>query len=205
VGVLSVAVTAGYIHAEPRRDLYQKMDALNVDLKAFTEDFYRKLCSASLEAVKETLVYLAQETQAWVEVTTLLIPEHNDGDSEITELCEWLVQNMGPSVPLHFSAFHPDFRMVDVPRTPLSTLVRAREIARRAGLLHVYTGNVHHEDGDTTRCARCEEVVIVRDWYHVRDYRLTESGACPSCGEGLAGRFSDSAESFGRRRLPVTL
>lgn len=205
LGIASVAVTAGYIYAEPRRDFYSKLDALNVDLKAFTEEFYRSLCTSSLAAVKETLVYLAQETRTWFEVTTLLIPGHNDSDREIAAQCEWMVEHLGPAVPLHFSAFHPDHRMMDVPRTPLSTLVRARQLAREAGLVHVYTGNVHHEEGDTTSCSGCGAILIVRDWYRVLRYELDPLGRCRNCGQALPGRFQRAAGDFGRRRLRVHL
>ncbi len=204
-GVKTVAVTAGYIHARPRRDFYSKLDALNVDLKAFTPKFYRDLCSASLEAVKETLVYLARETDTWFEITTLLIPGHNDDEKELARLSEWVCEQLGPDVPLHFSAFHPDFRMLHVPRTEKRTLVKAREIAKSIGLRHVYTGNVHDADGDTTRCSCCDTPLIVRDWYQIERYDLDPEGKCPRCGAGLPGRFDQSSGDFGRRRLPVRL
>lgn len=203
VGVKSVGVTAGYIYPEPRADFYSKLDALNVDLKAFTEEFYRTLCSASLQAVKETLLYLARETSCWVEVTTLLIPGHNDGEAEIRSLSEWIAEELGPHVPLHFSAFHPDFRMRNLPRTPLRTLQVARTIAQSVGLRHVYTGNVHDREGDTTWCTLCGCSLIVRDWYEIVEYRLTASGCCPRCGTALAGRFGEAAGSFGRRRYQI--
>lgn len=202
-GVKSVAVTAGYIYPEPRREFYSKLDALNVDLKAFTEEFYRNLCSASLEAVKDTLLYLATETDVWFEITTLLIPGHNDDEREITQLCEWVFARLGPEVPVHFSAFHPDFKMTSVPRTPKSALVRARQIAKKVGLRHVYTGNVHDREGDTTHCGSCDAPLIVRDWYRIEHYDLGASGACPQCGAKMAGRFAERAGTLGRRRLPV--
>jgi pyruvate formate lyase activating enzyme len=205
LGIFSVAVTAGYIHAQPRRDFYPNLDALNVDLKAFTKEFYRSLCTASLDAVKDSLVYLAKETKTWFEVTTLLIPGHNDSDAEISAQCEWMLEHLGPEVPLHFSAFHPDHRMMDVPRTPLSTLIRARALAKKVGLFHVYTGNVHHEEGDTTWCSGCGEVLIVRDWYRILRYDLDPTGHCRKCGQALTGRFQESAGDFGRRRLRVHL
>src|SRR5262249_31205164 len=147
LGLKTVAVTAGYIHAEPRAEMYAKMDAANVDLKAFTEEFYRKQTASSLAPVKETLAYLVKETQVWTEITTLLIPGLNDSEHELTELAEWIGAELGPDVPLHFSAFHPDYKMTDIPPTPPETLTRARAIARNVGLRYVYTGNVHDTEG----------------------------------------------------------
>jgi pyruvate formate lyase activating enzyme len=204
-GVNTVAVTAGYIHPEPRREFYARMDAANVDLKAFTEDFYFKLTGAHLQPVLDTLVYLAQETEVWTEITTLLIPGKNDSDEEIEAECKWIVQNLGRDVPLHFSAFHPDWKMRDVPATPAATLRRARETALRAGLRYVYTGNVHDEAGGTTHCPACAEAVIVRDWYEIRAYHLTDEGACAFCGHPLAGRYGKFGKPFGARRIPVRL
>jgi pyruvate formate lyase activating enzyme len=205
LGIQTVAVTAGYMRAEPRREFYAKMDAANVDLKAFTEDFYRKLTFSELGAVQETLEYLARETRVWLEVTTLLIPGHNDSDEELERLSAWVVERLGPHVPLHFSAFHPDYKLVDVPRTPPETLRRARGIARKAGMKFVYTGNVHDREGDTTYCPECGEALIVRDWYKLEAYRLTAEGRCPDCGVEVAGHFDAAPGNFGRRRVPVTL
>ncbi len=204
-GVRTVAVTAGYIGDEARRDLYAKIDAANVDLKAFTESFYRDVCGAELERVKETLVYLAKETKVWLEITTLLVPGHNDSDTELHALTAWVRESLGPEVPLHFSAFHPDFRMKDVPATPLETLRRARRIAKEEGLVHVYVGNAHDVEGDTTRCAGCGEAVIVRDWYQILDYRLDARGHCQSCGARLAGVFDGPAGTWGRKRQRLTI
>jgi len=204
-GVKTVAVTAGYIHPEPRREFYAKMDAANVDLKAFTEDFYFKLTGAHLQPVLDTLVYLAKETDVWTEITTLLIPGKNDSDGEIEAECNWIAQNLGRDVPLHFTAFHPDWKMRDVPATPAATLKRARETALRAGLRYVYTGNVHDEEGGTTDCPACGEAVIVRDWYEIRAYHLTDEGACAFCGHKLAGRYGKFGKPFGARRIPVRL
>ena len=204
-GVKSVAVTAGYMHDAPRREFYAKMDAANVDLKAFTEEFYAKITAAALEPVKDTLRYLVKETSVWTEITTLLIPGHNDSDDELARLSDWVAKELSPDVPLHFSAFHPDYRMIDVPPTPPSTLTRARRIALAAGLRYVYTGNVHDIEGDTTSCAGCGEKLIVRDWYQILDYRLDAQGRCPSCKKPLPGRFAESRERFGRRRIPVVL
>ena len=151
-GVQTVAVTAGYIHANARRDFFSRMDAANVDLKAFSEDFYAKLTGSHLQPVLDTLVYLCHETRVWVEITTLLIPGHNDSDEEVTAMCRWIMQELGPDVPLHYSAFHPDHKMPNTPATPPATLVHARQIAMEQGLNFVYTGNVHNVDGDTTCC-----------------------------------------------------
>ena len=204
-GIKTVAVTAGYIHEQPRRDFFAKMDAANVDLKAFTEDFYFKLTGSHLQPVLDTLVYLRHETKVWVELTTLLIPGHNDSDQELTALSQWVARELGPDVPVHFSAFHPDHKMPDVPATPKSTLVRARQIALDQGLYHVYTGNVHHADGDTSHCPQCDSHLIERDWYQIKRYRLTAEGACPDCGTALAGHFAEQAGRFGARRIPVYL
>ncbi len=204
-GISTVAVTAGYIHAEPRREFYAKMDAANVDLKAFTEDFYRKVTASSLEPVKETLRHLVRETPVWTEITTLLIPGMNDSDAELESLAGWVATELGPHVPLHFSAFHPDYKMTDLPRTPPETLRRARRIALGAGLQHVYTGNVHDLEGDTTFCPSCKAPVIERDWYEVLAYRLDAQGRCPECHATVAGRFAGGAGRFGRRRMRVKI
>jgi pyruvate formate lyase activating enzyme len=202
LGIHPVAVTAGYMHAEPRRAFYEKMDAANVDLKAFTDDFYRKQTAAALAPVLETLEYLVHETRVWTEITTLLIPGLNDSDAELTELSEWVAVALGPDVPLHFSAFHPDYKMQDVAPTPPATLRRARGIAMRAGLRYVYTGNVHDREGDTTWCPGCGAAVVERDWYEILGSRL-RGGACASCGTVIPGRFSESVGHFGRRRMRV--
>jgi pyruvate formate lyase activating enzyme len=200
-----VAVTAGYIHPEARREFYAKMDAANVDLKAFTEDFYFKLCGAHLQPVLDTLIYLVKETQVWTEITTLLIPGKNDADAELEAMSRWILANLGADVPLHFTAFHPDWKMTEVEPTPPATLVRARDIARRVGLRYVYTGNVHDEAGGSTYCPACGEAVILRDWYHIRGYHLTEDGACTYCGARVPGRYQKFGKPFGPRRIPVRL
>ena len=204
-GVKAVAVTAGYMHDAPRRDFYAKMDAANVDLKAFTDDFYWRICGGRLRPVLDTLEYLVRETQVWTEITTLLIPGKNDSDAELEAECRWIRDHLGVDVPLHFTAFHPDWKMTDLPRTPAETLARAREIGRLAGLRYVYTGNVHDEEGGTTYCPECENAVVVRDWYEIRAYRLSEAGACGFCGARLAGRYRRFAKPFGARRIPVRL
>ena len=204
LGIHTVAVTAGYIHPEPRRDLYAKIDAANVDLKAFTEDFYRKVTASALEPVKDTLRYLVKETSVWTEITTLLIPGLNDSDAELTQLAEFVAGDLGLDVPVHFTAFHPDYRMMDIPPTPVETLRRARRIAMQAGLRYVYTGNVHDREGDVTSCPGCGTAVIERDWYQILGANL-DQGRCGSCGTVIAGRFGASVGSFGRRRMRVVV
>ncbi|MDO9008561.1 MAG: AmmeMemoRadiSam system radical SAM enzyme [Thiobacillus sp.] len=204
-GLKTVAVTAGYIHDEPRRAFYAKMDAVNVDLKAFTEDFYFKLTGAHLQPVLDTLIYLKRETGVWFEITTLLIPGHNDSDAELSAMSQWIMRELGPDVPLHFSAFHPDWKMMDVPPTPASTLTRARDIALKAGLHYVYTGNVHDTAGGTTSCPGCHAPLIARDWYRIDQYSVTPDGHCPHCGTAIAGRFGAFSQAFGNRRIPIAL
>ena len=203
--IQTVAVTAGYIHDQPRRDFFAKMDAANVDLKAFTDEFYFKLTGSHLQPVLDTLIYLKHETRVWFEITTLLIPGHNDSSEEITAMSRWLMKELGPDVPLHFSAFHPDHKMQDVPATPPTTLVRARHIALEEGLHYVYTGNVHNMEGDSTFCPGCHAPLIARDWYLIKKYRLTATGHCPDCGAAIAGRFDAQAGHFGRQRIPVAI
>jgi pyruvate formate lyase activating enzyme len=204
-GVKSVAVTAGYMHAAARREFYAKMDAANVDLKAFSEDFYFRLTGAHLAPVLETLVYLKHETHVWFEITTLLIPGHNDSDAEIQAQGRWIERELGRDVPVHFTAFHPDWKMRDIAATPPGTLERARRIALGCGLNYVYTGNVHDTEGGTTFCPHCSNAVVVRDWYQILDYRLTDDGHCRQCGGAVAGRYEKPGKPFGARRVPVRL
>jgi pyruvate formate lyase activating enzyme len=204
-GVKAVAVTAGYINAAPRAELYAHMDAANIDLKGFTEAFYQKVALGRLADVLETLEYVHHETDVWMEITTLLIPGHNDSDAEITEQCAWIAGHLGPDVPLHFTAFHPDFKMLDVPPTPPETLRRARRIAREHGLRYVYTGNVHDPEGQTTYCPNCDSAVVVRDWYVMKSYRLDDAGRCQGCGWQLPGVYDGPVGTWGARRLPVLL
>ena len=204
-GIQTVAVTAGYMHDEPRRDFYAKMDAANVDLKAFTEAFYFKLTGSHLQPVLDTLVYLKHHTDVWFEITTLLIPTKNDSDEEVTAMCKWIAAALGTDVPLHFTAFHPDWKLDDLPATPATTLARAREIALREGLQYVYTGNVHDLEGGTTFCPGCGEELIVRDWHQILRYNMTGDGRCLSCGSHVNGRFAPFSGQFGRRRIPVRL
>lgn len=204
-GIKTVAVTAGYINDEPRREFFKHMDAANVDLKAFSEHFYEYLCGAELENVKETLIYLKSETNVWLELTTLLIPGENDSDEELQASSRWVSEMLGPDVPLHYTAFHPDYKMLDVPATPPETLTRARRIAKANGLRYVYTGNVHDPDGGSTYCHQCGEKLIGRDWYVLSDYNLTDDGHCRFCGTPCAGVFDGPPGRWGARRLPVRL
>jgi len=204
-GINSVAVTAGYICDEPRVEFYDYMDAANIDLKGFTEEFYKKLCAGELQPVLDTLVYLKHETDVWFEITNLIIPGWNDSEEELEAMTQWIVEELGPDVPLHFSAFHPDFKMMDVPRTPPATLTRAREIALKNGVRYAYTGNVHDREGDTTFCHGCGEKLIERDWYDLKAYRLRDDGRCPVCGTVCQGVFEAQAGHWGRQRLPVRL
>ena len=190
-GVRTVFVTSGFVEEKAREEIFSWMDATNVDLKAFTEDFYAKVTLSHLAPVLETLEWLAREGRVWTEVTNLVIPGLNDDPDETRRLAEWIGARMGPDVPLHFSAFHPAWKMMDRPRTPPATLTRARQIARQAGLRHVYTGNVHDPDGQTTSCPRCGRAVLVRDWNDVLRNRLGPGGTCRDCGERIAGRFED--------------
>jgi pyruvate formate lyase activating enzyme len=205
LGIQAVAVTAGYIGAEARRDFYAKMDAANVDLKGFTDEFYVKLCGARLQPVLDTLVYLRHETTVWTEITTLLIPGKNDSDAEIEAESKWIMRELGPDVPLHFTAFHPDYKMTDIAHTPAATLARARKIALAEGLRYVYTGNVHDSAGGTTFCPGCGEALIVRDWYDILSYAVTPQGRCPHCDAALAGRYGGFERPWGRRRVGVRL
>jgi pyruvate formate lyase activating enzyme len=204
-GIRSVAVTAGYMCAEPRADFFPHMDAANVDLKAFTERFYYKVCGGSLAPVLETLQYLKHETRVWLEITTLLIPGENDSEQELDRMTQWIVDKLGPDVPLHFTAFHPDWKMLDRPRTPPATLTRARQLALANGLHYVYTGNVRDADGGSTYCPQCHTRVIARDWYELGEWRLTDGGECRSCRAPISGVFAGPPGAWGARRVGVRL
>jgi len=203
LGLYTVAVSAGYVCEEPRKEFYALMDAANIDLKSFSETFYHKLTGAHLQPVLDTLLYLKHETQVWLEITTLLIPEKNDSDEEVHEMSEWIMQNLGPDVPLHFSAFHPDWKMLDVPPTPPATLSRARDIAMQHGLHYVYTGNVHDAQGSSSYCHQCGHLLIERDWYELGRWGLDEKGCCEACGTSMPGRFEARPGSWGAKRMPV--
>jgi pyruvate formate lyase activating enzyme len=205
IGLRTVSVTAGYISPGARADLYAHIDAANVDLKSFDDDFYHRVCSARLAPVLETIEYLVHEAGVWVELTTLMIPGLNDSDGEIDRMTRWVVDSLGPDVPMHFTAFHPDFKMRDRPPTPPSTLTRARRIATENGVRYAYTGNVHDPEGDSTYCPGCGECVIERDWYVLGAYRLTDAGRCRGCDTPVAGLFDGPPGRWGARRQPVHL
>jgi len=204
LGIKTVAVTAGYITDIARAEFFAAMDAANVDLKGFTEDFYRKLAHGHLQPVLDTLRYLVHETQVWVEITTLLIPGHNDSDEEIRAECEWIATYLGPDVPLHFTAFHPDYKMRDTPQTPPATLSRARRIALDTGLHYVYTGNVHDPAGGSTYCPSCRALLIERDWYQLGAYNLTKDGRCGRCAAPIPGHFDPHPGTWGPHRQPIS-
>lgn len=205
LGIKAVAVTAGVVNADPRKEFYSHMDAANVDLKAFTEDFYWKICGSHLQPVLDTLEYLKKETRVWFEITTLLIPGENDGAVEIERMTQWVMEHLGPDVPHHFTAFHPDWKMLDKTRTPAATLQRAREIAIKNGLRYVYTGNIHDESGASTYCHVCSKKVIGRDWYVMTDWSLSDDGHCVNCGTRCAGVFAGPPGRWGAQRRPVRL
>jgi pyruvate formate lyase activating enzyme len=204
-GVKTVAVSAGYICEEPRVELFRHMDAANIDLKGFTEGFYKGLCSGRLQPVLDTLEYLKRETSVWFEITTLLIPGENDAEAEIEAESAWIMEHVGPDVPLHFTAFHPDWKMLDTPPTPPATLRNARRIARAAGLRYVFTGNVHDPAGQGTYCHVCDAMLIGRDWYDLTAWALTADGRCGDCGTPCAGVFEGRHGTWGRRRRPITV
>ena len=204
-GVKTVAVSAGYMCDAPRQEFYRHIDAANIDLKGFTEAFYKKLCTGSLSAVLETLAYLKHETRVWLEITTLLIPGENDSPADLEALSAWVFEHLGPDVPLHFTAFHPDWKTLDRTPTPAATLMAARNIARGVGLRHVYTGNIHDEATQSTYCHACGSRVIGRGWYEITSWNLTRDGRCKSCGTACAGVFDDPPGSWGEHRRPLLI
>jgi pyruvate formate lyase activating enzyme len=204
-GVRTVAVTAGYVCEAPRIEFYRWMDAVNVDLKGFTDSFYRKLATGRLDPVLDTLRYIRHETDTWLEITTLLIPGENDSEAEVHALTRWVLDELGPHVPLHFTAFHPDWRMRHVAPTPPATLHRAREIARKNGIRFAYTGNLHDPEGQTTYCRTCDAVLIARNGYTLVSWRLSEGARCTACGTICDGVFEDRPGRWGSRRQPVSM
>ncbi|MCH2206338.1 MAG: AmmeMemoRadiSam system radical SAM enzyme [Lentisphaerales bacterium] len=203
-GIKNIAVSAGYICEEPRKLFYEYMDAANIDLKAFTDDFYKKTCGGNLQSVLDTLLYLRNETDVWFEITNLIIPGGNDSAEEIDEMSQWISKNLGNDTPIHFSAFHPDYKMLDKGRTPLSTIQGACEIARKNGLKYIYAGNVHDPANDSTFCSECGKLLIGRDWYELSDWNLL-SGKCNSCHTQCAGVYEDTPGTWGRRRQSVNI
>ena len=204
-GIKNVAVSAGYISAEPAEEFFSHMDAANIDLKGFTDDFYYKLCGAHLQPVLDTLKYIKHKTDTWLELTTLLIPGENDSSEELDEMTRWVATELGTDVPMHFSAFHPDWKMRDKERTPMATLQRARDIARRNGLRYVYTGNVIDPVGGSSWCHSCNNLLIERDRYTIGDWHLTAEGHCAHCGTPASGVFADKPGDWGCQRMPVRI
>jgi len=204
-GIKTVAVTAGYICADPRVEFFTHMDAANVDLKGFTERFYRQVCGGGLSAVLETLEYLKHETSVWFELTTLLIPGENDSEAELEEMTRWVVEHLGPDVPMHFTAFHPDWRMEDKPPTPPRSLTQARQIALKNGVRYAFTGNVHDPAGSATYCHQCGSLLIARAGYSIGAWHLDDNGHCKTCGTPCAGVFASAPGEWGSRRLPIRL
>lgn len=205
VGLKSVAVSAGYICEEPRKEFFQHMDAANIDLKAFTEKFYWKLTGGHLQPILDTLQYIKHETDVWLELTTLLIPGENDTSEELNQMTRWVVENLGPDVPMHFSAFHPEWKMMDTPSTKPATLTRARQIALDNGVRYAFTGNVHDEGGESTYCHQCGKKLIGRDWYVLTEWNLDKDGCCPDCNTECAGRFETRPGDWGSKRLPIQM
>ena len=199
------AVTAGYICPEPREEFFHHMDAANVDLKAFTDDFYIHLTGSHLQPVLDTLLYLKHETDVWIELTTLLIPGKNDSSTEIDAMTSWVVKELGPDVPMHFTAFHPDYKLLDIPATPVKTLSRARDIAINNGVRYAYTGNVHDKTGESTYCHHCGQILIGRDWYELSDWNLDKQGKCNHCATPCSGVFEPKPGTWGSKRQAVRL
>ena len=200
-GIRTVAVTAGYVHGEARADLFRHIDAANVDLKSFSDGFYRRICGGRLEPVLDTLRYLRRETAVWLELTTLLIPGENDAPSEIDAMARWIAEEMGPDTPVHFTAFHPDWRMQDRPATPAATLSRARAIALSNGLRYVYTGNTWDAEGGVTRCHACGRIVAARLRCELLSLHLDECGRCVACGAECPGVFGGPPGGWGAHRV----
>lgn len=201
-GLKTIAKTAGYINPEARREFFEVMDAADVDLKGFTEHFYQHYTLSHLQPVLDTLTWLARESPVWLEITNLVIPDANDDPDDIRRMCVWIRDTLGADVPLHFTAFHPDFRMRDRPPTPPETLNQAREIALQVGLKYVYTGNVFDVERQSTYCSGCGKRLIERDWYTLGEYHIHD-GSCAFCGTKIAGHFEDIPGRWGPRRLPV--
>jgi len=189
LGLHTVAVTNGYVCGKPRTDFFSLIDAANIDLKAFSDNFYRKITHATLAPVLDTLMYLKHQTKVWLEITYLIIPGENDAPQELTAASQWIAQNLGCDVPLHFSAFYPTWRMLAHAPTPPSTLYLARDLARAAGLYYVYTGNIHDAEGSNTYCHQCGKCIITRDGFKITSYDLAAGGACRFCAAKCSGFF----------------
>jgi pyruvate formate lyase activating enzyme len=208
-GIKAVAVSAGYICQKPREVFFKYMDAANIDLKAFTESFYKKICGGSLQPVLETLKYLKEETNVWFEITNLIIPDENDSESEINDMCQWIVENLGCSIPIHFTAFHPDWKMQNHDHTPAQTLKKAREIALSYGIKFAYTGNIIDENGNSTWCHNCHKMLIKRRYYEILEWHITQNAnneaTCSNCGTRVEGVFEANHGDWGTNRVPIKI
>ena len=203
--IKNVAVTAGYVCPEPRAEFYRYMDAANVDLKAFSDRFYRQLTGSHLQPVLDTLKYIKHETSVWLELTTLIIPGENDSEDEIEEMTQWVVERLGPDVPMHFSVFHPEWKMQDIPSTPVVTVLRARDIAMKNGIHYAYVGNMHNKQADSTWCHQCGALLIGRDWYELSVWNLVDEGHCANCGTRCAGIFENQPGKWGAKRQAIQI
>lgn len=202
-GIKSVAVSAGYVCAQPREEFYRWMDAANIDLKAFSEHFYHKITGAHLQPVLETLQYIKHHTKTWLELTTLLIPGENDSQQELETMTQWVVENLGIDVPMHFTAFHPDWKMRDKPPTSAASLVLARQIALKNGIQYAYVGNVHDKSAASTYCHHCKNLLIGRDWYQLSEWNLDQNANCKFCGDHCAGIFNPTPGNWGSKRQAI--
>ena len=205
LGIRTVAVTAGYVSPEPREEFYSHMDAVNVDLKAFTDSFYREYTNAELQPVLETLEYIRKQTFTWLEITTLLIPGLNDSPHELEAMSKWIVETLGPEVPLHLTAFFPSYKMSDHPYMSPELLRRARKIVLRSGLRYVYTGNIRDPKSESTYCHSCKKILIGRNDYNFTDWNLSEEGACKNCGTVCPGVFEAKPGTWGSKRTQIKL
>ena len=205
IGLATVAVTAGYISPEPRTEFFRHMDAANVDLKAFSEEFYWNITKAHLKDVLETLKYLKEENDTWFELTNLVIPGENDSEAEFNDMSTWVVEYLGPEVPMHFTAFHPDYRMKDKPNTPPETLNLARRTSLKNGVRYAYIGNVSDRGRASTYCYNCNALLIGRDRYTLTHWGLGGTGVCQQCGTPCAGVFDAAPGAWGAKRLPVRM
>ena len=201
-GIKTIAVTAAYINPQSRKELYQNIDAANIDLKAFSDLFYRRLTRSEIAPVLDTIQWMKNETNVWFELTTLLIPKENDSAEEIKQMCDWILSHIGDEVPIHFTAFHPDYKMMKTPKTPHSTLVMAREIALNLGIKYAYIGNCLDVERQSTYCPSCKKVLIERDHYELGAYHILE-GRCAFCHTSIPGVFEDKRGSWGRKREPL--
>lgn len=186
-GIKNTMHSCGYINEKPLRRLTKYMDAADIDLKGFTEDFYRRICNGSLKPVLDSLTVLKEEG-VWLEITNLVIPTLNDDLKKISEMSRWIIKNLGPDVPIHFSRFFPHYKLTNLPPTPVETLEGTRKTAMDAGLKYVYIGNIRH-DGENTICPKCRKMIIERIGYFVKENHIT-NGKCKFCNTAIAGVWS---------------